>query len=134
MMFEEGFIRARMGNDWNASSATAVAFNEQVVQPVHQMFPGNSDSIDGNPMVINLNEQCVEGNVAILNGDWRVRRTPRVEKHRQYLRGWTFRLEAVRRNVVLVPLLERVVFGYGDSNVDSSSSEEVGNDVGDMNE
>ncbi len=48
MMFEEGFIRARMSRDWNPSSVNAVAFNEQVVQPVRKMFPGNSDSIDGN--------------------------------------------------------------------------------------
>ena len=134
MMFEEGFIRARMGTDWSASSATAVAFNEQVVQPVRKMFPGNLDSIDGNPMVIDLDEQCVEGNVVILNGDWRVRHTPRVERQRQYLRGWTFRLEAVRRNLVWVPRLERVVFGYGDSDVDSSASDEVENDVGNMHE
>jgi hypothetical protein len=84
-MFEEGFIRAQMGTDWNASSATAVAFNKQVVQHVRKMFLGNSDSIDGNPMVIDRNEQCIEGNVAILNGDWRVRCTPRVPMQRQYL-------------------------------------------------
>ena len=134
MMFEEGFIKARMGIDWNPSSATAVAFNEQVVQPVRKMFPGNSDSIDGNPMIIDLEEQCIEGNVAILNGDWRVRCTPKVERQKQYLRGWTFRLEAVRRNLSRVPRLERVVFGYGDSDVDSSGSEESENDVGNMHE
>jgi hypothetical protein len=129
MMFEEGFIRVRMGTDWVASSATAVAFNEQVVQPARKMFPGNSDSIDRNPILINLDEQCIEGNVVILNGDRRVRWTLRVERQRQYLRGWTFHLEAVRRNVVRVPRLERAVFGYGDIDVDSSTSD----DVGDLN-
>jgi hypothetical protein len=98
------------------------------------MFRGNLDSIDGNPMVINLDEHCIEGNVAILNGDWRVRHTPRVEKHRRYLRGWTFLLEAVRRNLVRVPRLERVVFGYGDSDVDNSSSDETENEIGNMDE
>ena len=80
-------------------------------------------------MINDLEKQCVEGNDVILNGDWRVRRTPRVERQRQYLRGWTFCLEAVRRNVVRVPRLERAVFGYGDIDVDSSASD----DVGDMN-
>jgi hypothetical protein len=85
-----------MGDEWNANSALAVAFNAQFIQPVGQMFPGNSDSIDGNPMIIDLDEQCVEGNAQLLNGDWRVRRTPRVEGHRQFLRGWTFCIEAVK--------------------------------------
>jgi hypothetical protein len=61
-MFEEGFMKARMSTHWDSKSATAVSFNSQVVQPVRQMFPGNSDSIDGNPMIIDLPEQCLEGN------------------------------------------------------------------------
>ena len=124
MMYEEGFMRARMGAEWNPNSALAVAFNAQVVQPVRQMFPGNSDSIDGNPMIIDLDEQCVEGSTPLLNGDWKVRRTPRVEGQRQFLRGWTFCIEAVKRNLKRVGMTERVIFGYGDSDEDSSEEEE----------
>ena len=127
MIYEEGFMRARMGLEWDPNSAIAVAFNAQVVQPVRQMFPGNSDSIYGNPMIIDLDEQCVEGNTQLLNGDWRVRRTPRVEGHRQFLRGWTFSSEAVKRNLRKVGRAERVVFGYGDS--DGGTSEDEENDL-----
>ena len=102
-MYEEDSIRACMGATWNANSALAVAFNTQVIQSVCQMFPGNSDSIDGNPMINDLDEQCVKGNAELLNGNWRVRCTPKVEKNRQYLRGWTFRLDATRRNLVWIP-------------------------------
>ena len=123
-MFEEGFIKVRMGDHWDSKSAAAVSFNSQVIQPVRQMFPGNSDSIDGNPMIVDLPEQCLEGNAEFLNGDWKVRRIPKVEGHKQYLRGWTFCIEAVRRNLVKVSRAERVVFGYGDSGESSSSSEE----------
>jgi hypothetical protein len=88
------------------------------------MFLGNSDFIDGNPMIIDLDEQCVEGNAQLLNGDWRVRCTPRVEGHRQFLRGWTFCIEAVKRNLRKVGRAERVVFGCRDSDEDSSEEEE----------
>ena len=73
------------------------------------MFPGNSDSIDGNPMIVNLPEECLEGNAEFHNGDWKARCTPKVERHKQYLRGWTFCIEAVRRNLVKVPKAEWVV-------------------------
>lgn len=96
----------KWGNDWNTGRATAVVCNHQVVQPVYQMLPGNLDAINRNRIIIDLNEQCGEGNVAILDGDWRVRHTPRIEKHRQYFRGWTFCLEPVRRNLIWVPLLK----------------------------
>ena len=59
VIYEEGFIRLHVGQEWNPNSALAVAFNTQVVQPVHQMFPG-SDSTDGDPIIIDLDEQCVE--------------------------------------------------------------------------
>jgi len=130
MIFEEGFMRARMGAEWNPNSAIAVAFNSQVVQPVRQMFPGNSDSVEGNPMLIDLDEQCVEGNVQLLNGDWRVRRTPRVDGQRQFLRGWTFAIEAVKRNLRKVGRAERVVFGYGDSDGDSEEEDENEGNMG----
>jgi hypothetical protein len=74
-------------------------------------------------MIIDLDEQCVEGIPQLLNGDWRVRRTPRVEGNRQFLRGWTFCSEAVKRNLRSVGRSERVVFGYGDSDEDSSEEE-----------
>ena len=100
MMYEEDFIRVHMGNERNANSILGVTFNAQVIQPVHQMFPvpGNSDSIDGNQMIIHLNEQCVERNAQLLNGDWKVGHTLRVEEHKQFLREWTFCIEAVKRN------------------------------------
>jgi hypothetical protein len=34
MMYEIGFIRAHMGDEWNANSALAVALDAQVIQPV----------------------------------------------------------------------------------------------------
>ena len=93
------------------------------------MFPGNSDSIDGNPMIIDLDEQCVEGNAQLLNGDWKVGCTPRVEGLRQFLGGWTFCIEALNRSLVKVSTADRVVFGYGDYESSSSSSEEEENEM-----
>ena len=69
---------------WDSKSAAGVSFNSQV-QPVHQMFPGNFDSSDVNPMIIDLLEQCLEGNAEFLYGDWKARHTPKVERHKQYL-------------------------------------------------
>jgi len=40
----------------------------------------------------------------------------------------------VKRNLRKVGRAERVVFGYGNSDVDSSALEEVENDVGNMHE
>ena len=80
-------------------------------------------------MIINLDEQCVEGNAQLLNGDWKVRHTPRVEGHKQSLRVLTFCIEAVKRNLVKVGGAERIVFGYGDSDEDSSSLEEEDGDM-----
>ena len=85
-------------------------------------------------MIVDLPEQCLEGNAEFLNGDWKVRRIPNVEGHKQQIRGWTFCIEAVRRNIVKVGKVKQVVFGYGDSDVDSSGSEESENDVGNMHE
>ena len=68
-MFEEGFIKACLGTHWDSNRATAVSFNSQVIQPVRRLFPGNSDSIDSNPMIIDLPEQYLEGNAKFLNGD-----------------------------------------------------------------
>jgi len=75
-------------------------------------------------MIIDLPEQCPEENTEFFNGDWNARHTPKVQRHKQYLRGWTFCTEAVRRNLIKVTRAKWVVFGYGDNNESSSASEE----------
>ena len=82
-------------------------------------------------MIIDSDEQCIEGNAHLLNGDQKVRRTPTIEGHKPFLRGWTFCIDAVKRNLVKINRAERVVFGYGDSDEDSSSLEEE-EEEGDM--
>lgn len=123
--YKEGFIKACVGAAaWNPNNTTVLAFSAQVIHPVSQMFPGISDTIHSNPMVIDLSEEGIEWNVKFLIGVWNVRHTPKVERNKQYLRGWTFFIEAVRRNLVKVGMAEWVVFGDGDSDKSSSTSEE----------
>ena len=133
-MYEESYMKARMGNAYNTSSAIFQAFDRYVIQPIRKLFPGTSACIEGTPQIVDLDEECVEGPVPYHFGNARTKGTQRVEKAKQYQSTMTFQLTAVKKKAVKLEKPMKFVFGYvdGDSSDSSSSEEEEENE--NMNE
>ena len=132
--YEESYMQARMGENYSTGSALFQAFDRAVIQPIRRLFPGTSNSVEGTPQIVNLEEECVEGPVPYHYGNARTKGTQRVEKAKQYQSTMTFQLTAVKKKAVKVEKPMKFVFGYvdGDSSDSSSSEEEEENE--NMNE
>ena len=132
--YEESYMQACMGANYSTGSALFQAFNRAVIQPIRRLFPGTSNSIEGTPQIVNLEEECVEGPVPYHYGNARTKGTQRVEKAKQYQSTMTFQLTAVKKKAVKLEKPMKFVFGYvdGDSSDSSSSEEEEENE--NMNE
>ena len=123
--YEESYMQARMDENYSTGSALFQAFDRAVIQPIRRLFPGTSNSVEGTPQIVNLEEECVEGPVPYHYGNAHTKGTQRVEKAKQYQSTMTFQLTAVKKKAVKLEKPMKFVFGYvdGDS-LDSSSSEE----------
>ena len=132
--YEESYMQARMGENYSTGSALFQAFDRAVIQPIRRLFPGTSNSVEGTPQIVNLEEECVEGPVPYHFGNARTKGTQRIEKAKQYQSTMTFQLTAVKKKAVKLEKPMKFVFGYvdGDSSDSSSSEEEEENE--NMNE
>ena len=133
-MYEESYMKARMGNAYNTSSAIFQAFDRYVIQPICKLFPGTSACIEGTPQIVDLDEECVEGPVPYHFGNARTKGTEHINNSRQFQSTMTFQLTAVKKKAVKLEKPMKFVFGYvdGDSSDSSSSEEEEENE--NMNE
>ena len=100
--YEETYMKARMGNNHNRSSALFQAFDSFVIQPILKLFPGNSAFVNGSPQIVLLDEECVEGPVPFIFGNAKTKGTDKVNNARQYQSTMTFELTAVRKKSVKV--------------------------------
>jgi hypothetical protein len=110
-----------MGGNYSTGLALFWAFDRAVIQPIRRLFPRTSNSIEGTPQIVNLDEECVEGPVPYHFGNacTCTRGTQQVEKAKQYQSTMTFQLNAVKKKAVKVEKPMKFVFGY----VDGDSSE-----------
>jgi hypothetical protein len=126
--YEETYMKARMGNNHNRSSALFQAFDSFVIQPILKLFPGNSAFVNGSPQIVLLDEECVEGPVPFIFGNAKTKGTDKVNNARQYQSTMTFELTAVRKKSVKVSKPKTVFWGSmlgSDEDDDSNISEKM---------
>ena len=68
--YEEFYSRKQMGQEYNKRHARVQAHSRQVIQPVCREFQSLDDFHLGEPQVLNLPFQCIEGDYAPLWGSW----------------------------------------------------------------
>ncbi len=69
--YEEGYLMAQLGNNFNENDARVQSRNATVVQPVRRMASGSDRFQVGDMQIVNLPFKCVEGDYAPQWGDWR---------------------------------------------------------------
>ena len=126
-MYEETYMKARMGKHHNTGSALYQAFDRFCIQSILKLFPGSSAYLEGSPQIVQLEEECAEGPVPYIFGNTKTKGTNKVNNARQYQSTMTFELTAVQKKAVKVAKPKTVfwgsMLGSSDSDSDSKDSE-----------
>ena len=121
-MYEETYMKRRMGQHHTKSSAIFQAFDRFVIQPVLRLFPENSSHVHGSPQIIQLEEECIEGPVPFIIGNAKATGVPKIQdKHRQFQVLMTFELTCVHKLQTKVAKPQTVVWGSMNSSSDDDS-------------
>ena len=120
--YDEFYSKKQMGQEYDERHARVQARSRQVIQPVRREFQSLDEFHLGEPQVLNLPFQCIEGDYAPRWGSWSTKGMERVDGHKQYQKCVTIRIISVSDWLARVDEQEDVIYGHANDNDDSDDS------------
>ena len=122
--YEEFYSQKQMGPEYDLRHACVQARSKQVIQPIRREFQSLDEFHLGEPQVLNLPFQCIEGDYSPRWGSWSTKGMDRVDGHKQYQKCISIRIVSVTDWLARVDEQEDVVYGHANDNDESDGSED----------